>query len=55
MFAAVGHPLIALERLRIGCVQLDPALASGEFRPLTAEEIAGLRRVTEMDGDLSEA
>lgn len=42
MFAAVGHPLIALERRRIGCVTLDPALAPGEYRPLTEEEIAGL-------------
>ena len=30
MFAAVGHPLIALLRSRIGCVTLDPDLAPGE-------------------------
>ena len=45
MFAAVGHPLIALERLRIGCVTLDPALAAGEWRALTEDEIEGLKRM----------
>ena len=48
MFIAVGHPLVKLERLRIGCVQLDPALAPGEFRRLTAEEIEGLKRMSDM-------
>lgn len=43
MFAAVGHPLLALARTRIGCVTLDPALAPGECRALTDEEVAGLR------------
>lgn len=43
MFAAVGHPLLALSRLRIGCVTLDPALAEGEWRSLTEDEVAGLR------------
>ena len=45
MFAAVGHPLTALQRLRIGCVTLDAALAPGQWRPLTEEEIAGLCRL----------
>ena len=45
MFSAVGHPLIALERLRIGCVTLDPALAAGEWRALTEDEIEGLKRM----------
>lgn len=48
MFAAVGHPLIRLERLRIGCVHLDPALAPGQFRRLTAQEIDGLKRMTDL-------
>ena len=43
MFAAVGHPLCALSRLRIGCVALDPALESGQWRMLTGDEVAGLR------------
>lgn len=43
MFAAVGHPLVSLMRTRIGCVTLDDALAPGEWRPLTDDEIAGLK------------
>lgn len=50
MFAAVGHPLTRLHRLRIGCVTLDDALAPGDCRPLTAEEVAGLYRLCGMDG-----
>ena len=42
MFAAVGHPLIGLERLRIGPIALDESLAPGEWRMLTAEEAAAL-------------
>ena len=49
MFAAVGHPLIALERRRIGCVTLDAALAPGACRPLTGEEVAGLRALCGME------
>ena len=45
MFAAVGHPLIALERLRIGCVALDPDLAPGEWRKLTGDEERGLKEM----------
>lgn len=48
MFAAVGHPLIRMERLRIGCVKLDPALAAGRFRRLTAQEVEGLKRMTDL-------
>ena len=50
MFAAIGHPLTALSRLQIGCVVLDEALAPGEFRKLTGEEIRGLRRITNLGG-----
>ena len=46
MFAATGHPLKKLSRLRIGCVKLDENLAEGEFRPLTDDEISGLKRLT---------
>lgn len=48
MFAAVGHPLTKLHRLRIGCVTLDEALAEGEYRLLTEEEIEGLKRITNL-------
>ena len=46
MFAAVGHPLESLHRSRIGCVVLDENLPEGQFRPLTSEEIDGLKRLT---------
>ena len=48
MFAAVGHPLTQLHRLRIGCVTLDETLAEGEFRPLTEDEINGLKKLTDL-------
>jgi len=48
MFAAIGHPLTRLQRLRIGCVQLDEKLAPGEFRKLTDEEILGLKRMCDL-------
>lgn len=40
MFAAVGNHVVALHRERIGGITLDDALEEGEYRPLTAEEIA---------------
>lgn len=43
MFAAAGHPIIALSRLRIGPLRLDPGLAPGEWRRLTEEEIDALK------------
>lgn len=52
MFAAIGHPLLALHRLRIGCVTLDERLAPGQSRPLTAEELSGLRAMTNLDQEL---
>ena len=50
MFIAIGHPLTVLSRLRIGCVELDEALAPGEFRKLTDAEIEGLKRMTNLGG-----
>ncbi len=52
MFAAVGHPLVELTRLRIGCVALDPALAPGEWRALTEEEVRGLRAMCGMENQV---
>lgn len=40
MLAAVGNHVEALHRERIGLLALDPALAPGEYRALTAEETA---------------
>lgn len=39
MMAAVGHHVSALHRQQIGHVPLDPMLAPGEYRTLTASEI----------------
>lgn len=49
MFAATGHPLTKLHRSRIGCVTLDESLAEGDFRLLTEEEIAGLKKLTDLE------
>lgn len=46
MFAAVGHPLTSLSRLRIGCVTLDESLPEGGYRKLNDEEIQGLYQMT---------
>lgn len=40
MFAARGKTVLALRRLRMGKLELDPALLPGEARELTEEEIA---------------
>lgn len=42
MFAAVGNHVVALHRERIGNIVLDPALAPGAYRALTAAEITGV-------------
>lgn len=39
MFAAAGNLVVGLHRESIGDIQLDPALAPGEYRALTANEI----------------
>jgi len=39
MFAALGMEVVALRRISMGGVQLDPNLADGECRELTAEEL----------------
>ena len=43
MLAARGAPVLTLERLSEGDVVLDSALKPGEWRELTAQEIAALR------------
>ena len=49
MFEAVGHPLTSLERLSIGGVALDAALARGAWRPLEAAEVARLKALCDME------
>ena len=48
MFAAVGHPLVALERLRIGPLALDPILGPGQWRHLTEGEADALYKSCQM-------
>ncbi|OAN17730.1 16S rRNA pseudouridine(516) synthase [Photobacterium jeanii] len=44
MFAAIGNKVEALHRERIGAVELDEELEPGEYRELTAEEIASFMK-----------
>lgn len=44
MFHAVGKEVIYLKRISMGPLQLDESLAEGEYRKLTAEEVALLKR-----------
>lgn len=48
MFSHVGHPVIELERVSFGPVELG-ALESGEWRHLTSVEVDGLRRAVADD------
>jgi 16S rRNA pseudouridine516 synthase len=43
MFEAVGKKVLYLRRISMGPLQLDPALAPGEWRELTEEELESLR------------
>jgi 16S rRNA pseudouridine516 synthase len=43
MFAACGNRVEVLHREAIGAVRLDPALAAGQWRELTADEVESLR------------
>ena len=43
MFEAVGKQVLYLKRLSMGSLSLDKALATGEYRKLTPEEIAELK------------
>lgn len=43
MTETVGCRITSLARVRFADILLDPSLARGEFRPLTEEEIEGLR------------
>lgn len=43
MFEAVGKKVVYLKRLSMGSLQLDEELELGDYRELTAEEIAALK------------
>ncbi len=40
MFGALGNAVVKLHRERIGPIELDVLLAQGQYRPLSAQEIA---------------
>ncbi|WP_345317095.1 pseudouridine synthase [Ferrimonas gelatinilytica] len=42
MFAALGNKVVRLHRESVGPVELDPALAPGQWRPLTEQEVTAL-------------
>ncbi|WP_392423062.1 16S rRNA pseudouridine(516) synthase RsuA [Edwardsiella piscicida] len=42
MFAAVGNRVVGLHRERIGAIALDAALAPGEYRALSDDEVASV-------------
>jgi len=42
MLAAVGNHVIALHRIRVGDIVLDPELTPGQYRSLTRQEIASI-------------
>lgn len=44
MFDAIGHPVVYLKRLSMGSLNLDPKLKTGEYRALSAEELAALKK-----------
>ncbi len=44
MFEAIGNKIVGLERLTFGPLSLDPSLARGEWRHLTADEISELEK-----------
>ncbi len=49
MFGALAHPVLSLRRLSVAGIGLDPALGSGGWRELTAEERAHLYTITELE------
>ena len=48
MFAATGHEVLTLRRLRFGPLMLDERLGEGDWRELTPEEITALYRAAGM-------
>ena len=44
MARAVGRKVLYLKRISMGSLRLDESLAPGEYRPLTEDELQGLKR-----------
>lgn len=51
MFRATGKTVLRLKRVAMGGVELDPDLAPGEVRELTAEEVGLLRQAAGGEAD----
>lgn len=49
MFAAIGHPVIRLERLEMAGIALDPSLAPGAYRELSEEELVHLYQTVQLE------
>lgn len=49
MFQAVDLKVLYLKRLRMGTLLLDQALPAGAYRPLTGEEVSGLKALIEKE------
>ena len=47
MFSACGHEVLSLRRLSFGPLELDEALAPGDWRELSDEEIDALRETAD--------
>lgn len=43
MCAAIGHPVLELERIRLGFLTLE-GLSTGQYRPLTSDEVERLKK-----------
>ena len=44
MFAATGNKVISLHRSKMGELELDPQLKSGECREITSEELLKVQK-----------
>ena len=44
MFSAIGSEVLFLKRITFGALSLDERLKTGEYRPLSEEEISLLQR-----------
>lgn len=43
MITSLGNEVLSLHRMQIGGIELDPELEPGDYRPLTADEIASIQ------------
>lgn len=48
MFAQVGYPVVTLQRIRFGPLELKPNFSQGKYRILTVTEVHELRRLVQL-------